>query len=81
MFTYRLVSPDGDDLCQTTYAQMIRPEEEIVAGRNERFRVLAVVSFGGRGFPAYGVAGSRAELEPTCSTAKDCQGQSSPGRR
>ena len=44
-FRYRLHSPDGDDLGEATYAQMIKPGEEIIAGRNERFRVVDVVSF------------------------------------
>ena len=47
MFTYRLLSPDGDDLGEATYAQMIRPEEEIIAAGNRRFRVLALVPFEG----------------------------------
>ena len=44
MFRYRLHSPDGDDLGEATYA-MIKPGEEIIAGSNQRFRVLAVVPF------------------------------------
>ena len=32
-------------LTEATYAVMIRPGEEIVAGSNERFRVVAVVRF------------------------------------
>jgi hypothetical protein len=43
MFRYRLHSPDGDDLGEATYAQMIDPGEEIIAGMNEHFRVLDVV--------------------------------------
>jgi hypothetical protein len=31
MFRYRLHSPDGDDLGEATYAQMIKPGEEIIA--------------------------------------------------
>ena len=45
MFRYRLHSPDGDDLGEAVYAQMIKPDEEIIAGSNERFRVLAGVPF------------------------------------
>jgi hypothetical protein len=45
MFRYRLHSPDGDDLGEATYAQMIHPGEEIIADRNQRFRVLDVVPF------------------------------------
>ena len=40
-----LLSPDGDDLGEATYAQMIKPGEEIIAGKNEHFRVVAVVPF------------------------------------
>ncbi len=43
MFRYRRHSPDGDDLGEATYA-MIQRGEEIIAGSNERFRVLDVVS-------------------------------------
>ncbi len=43
MFRYRLHSPDGDDLGEATYAQMIKPGEEIIAGSNEHFRVVDVV--------------------------------------
>ena len=43
MFKYKLHSPDGDDLGEAVYGQMIRPGEEIIAGSNERFRVLDVV--------------------------------------
>jgi hypothetical protein len=45
VFRYRLHSPDGNDLGEATYAQMIKVGEEIIAGRNERFRVVAVVPF------------------------------------
>ena len=46
MFRYRLHSPDGDDLGEATYAQMmIHPDEEIIAASNQRFRVLDVVPF------------------------------------
>ncbi len=44
MFRYGLYSPDGDDLGEATYAQMIQPGEEIIAGSNEHFRVVDVVS-------------------------------------
>jgi hypothetical protein len=43
MFRYRLHSPDGDDLGEATYAMMIKPGEEIIAGSNEHYRVVAVV--------------------------------------
>jgi hypothetical protein len=45
MFRYRLHSPEGDDLGEAAYAIMIKPGEEIIAGSNERFRVLDVVPF------------------------------------
>ena len=45
MFRYRLHSPDADDLGEATYAQMIKPGEEIIGGSVQRFRVLAVVPF------------------------------------
>jgi hypothetical protein len=45
VFKYRLHSPDGDDLGEATYAMMIHPGEEIIAGSNEHFRVVAVVPF------------------------------------
>jgi hypothetical protein len=45
VFRYRLHSPDGDDLGEATYAQMIHVGEEIIADKNQRFRVLDVVSF------------------------------------
>jgi hypothetical protein len=43
VFRYRLHSPDGDDLGEATYAQMIYEGEEIIANGNRRFRVLDVV--------------------------------------
>jgi hypothetical protein len=45
VFKYKLHSPDGDDLGEAVYGQMIKPGEEVIAGSNERFRVLAVVPF------------------------------------
>jgi hypothetical protein len=49
VFRYRLHSPDGDDLGEAIYAVMIKPDEEIIAGNNERFRVLNVVPVRGGG--------------------------------
>ena len=40
-----LRSPDGEDLGEATYAQMIRPGEEIHLGAGQRFRVVDVVPF------------------------------------
>ena len=45
MFRSKHHSPDGDDLGEATYAQMIHPDEEIIAGNNEHFRVVDVVRF------------------------------------
>ena len=45
MFRYRLHSPNGDDLGEATYAQMIKAGEEIIAGSNQRFLVVDVVRF------------------------------------
>ena len=45
MFRYRLHSPDGHDLGEATYAQMIHPDEEILLGSGQRFRTLDVVPF------------------------------------
>ena len=45
MFRYRLHSPDGDDLGEATYAQMIKPGEEIHVGAGQRFRIIDVVPF------------------------------------
>jgi hypothetical protein len=44
VFRYRLHSPDGD-LGEATYAQMIHLGDEIIADKNQRFRVLDVVPF------------------------------------
>ena len=43
MFRYRLHSPDGDNLGEATYAVMIHVGEEIIADKNQHFRVLDVV--------------------------------------
>jgi len=45
VFRYRLHSPDGDDLGEATYAQMIKPGEEIHLGAGQLFRVIDVVAF------------------------------------
>jgi hypothetical protein len=45
VFRYRLHSPDGEDLGEATYAQMIKPGEEIIASEKQHFRVVAVVPF------------------------------------
>jgi hypothetical protein len=34
MFSYRLFSSDGDDFGEATYAQMICPSHEIIAGNS-----------------------------------------------
>jgi hypothetical protein len=38
-------SPDGDDLGEATYAQIIRSGDEIHLGAGQRFRVLDLVPF------------------------------------
>ena len=43
MFNYRLHLADGSDVCDATFAVMIYPGEEIIAGDNEHFRVLELV--------------------------------------
>jgi hypothetical protein len=43
MFRYRLYMPDGDELGEATYLQMITAGEEIIGDRNQRFRVVDVV--------------------------------------
>jgi hypothetical protein len=45
VFRYRLHSPDGDDLGEATYAQMINVGEELFFGGGRRYRVLDVVAF------------------------------------
>jgi hypothetical protein len=45
VFRYRLHLGDGSDAGEASYAQMIKPGEEIIAGSNEHFRVLDVVPF------------------------------------
>ena len=39
------IAPGGDDLGEATYAMMIKPDEEIIAGENKHFHVVAVVPF------------------------------------
>jgi len=43
MFNYRLHLADGSDVYDATFAVMIYPGEEIIAGDNEHFRVLELV--------------------------------------
>jgi hypothetical protein len=43
MFGYRLHLADGSDVCDATYAVVIYPREEIIAGDNEHFRVLTLL--------------------------------------
>jgi hypothetical protein len=45
MFSYRLFSSDGDDFGEATYAQMVCPSHEIIAGNSQRFRVVEVFPF------------------------------------
>jgi len=41
----RLHGPDGDDLGEAGYAQQIFVAEEIIAGRNQHYRVVDLVEF------------------------------------
>jgi hypothetical protein len=45
VFRYRLHSPDGDDLGEATYPDMVKVGEELFFGGGRRFRVLDVVPF------------------------------------
>jgi hypothetical protein len=45
MFTYRLHSPDGDDLDEATYPGRVKIGEQLFFGGGRRFRVLDVVMF------------------------------------
>jgi hypothetical protein len=45
VFRYRLHSPDGDDLGEATYAQMIHGGDEIHLGAGQRLRVVDLVPF------------------------------------
>jgi hypothetical protein len=45
MFTYRLHLEDGSEVGEATYTQMIHVGEEIIADKNQRFRVIDVVVF------------------------------------
>ena len=45
MFRYRLHNADGENLGESTYAQMIKAGQEIYLDGARKFRVLAVVPF------------------------------------
>jgi hypothetical protein len=45
VFRYRLYTPDGDDLAEATYAMIIHAGEEIIADKNQHFRVVDVVPY------------------------------------
>jgi hypothetical protein len=51
VFSYRLHLADGSDVGDATYAVMIYPGEEIVAGDNEHFHVLAFLPLEDEGSP------------------------------
>lgn len=55
VFTYRLHSPDGDDLGEAAYAMQIHPGDEIIGGNAQRFRVVALVEFDGEESPFVGL--------------------------
>ena len=63
--------PDGDDLGEATYAQMIHVGEEIIAGSNQHFRVVDVVPFAATcSDPTNGDSSSSAN--GTTSTTRKC---------
>ena len=45
MFRYRLYTPDGDELGEATYAQMIHLGEEIHVDAGKRYRVVDIVVY------------------------------------
>jgi len=45
MFIYRLHLEDGSDVGTATHTVLIKPGEEIIAGNNQRFRVVDIVRF------------------------------------
>ena len=45
MYCYRLHLEDGGDAGEATYAQMIKPGEEIHLAAGQRFRVIDIVPF------------------------------------
>jgi hypothetical protein len=45
VFTYRLHTPEGDDLGEATYPDRVKIGEELFFGGGRRFRVLDVVIF------------------------------------
>ena len=45
MFRYRLHTVDGADLGEAAYALMIKTGGEIIAGRNQHYRVVDLVAF------------------------------------
>jgi hypothetical protein len=47
VFRYRLYTPDGDELGEATYAQMIHLGEEIHFKAGTRYRVVDVVVYDG----------------------------------
>jgi hypothetical protein len=55
VFRYRLYMPDGDEIGEATYAMMIQPGEEIIADKNQWFRVLDVVPFDEEDSPFVGM--------------------------
>ena len=55
MFRYRLHSPDGDDLGETTYAVVIKLNDGILVGNGRRLRVLNVVPMDDEDSPLAGI--------------------------
>jgi hypothetical protein len=44
-YKYRLLSADGDDFGEATYAELVHPDQEILAGKSQCFRVVDVFPF------------------------------------
>ncbi len=78
MFRYRLYTADGDELGEATYAQMIRPGEEIIARGNRRYHVLALVPEGGRLAIRVATAGRAGVAEPDATPRRDSGAGSCP---
>ena len=55
MFSYRLHLMDGSDAGEATFAEVIRPGDEIIAGDSEHFRVYDLVPLEDEGSPFVGL--------------------------
>ena len=45
MFTYRLHTPEGDDVGEATYPERVKVGEELFFGGGRQYRILDVVIF------------------------------------